>query len=240
MAANPKKLRIVEARLDNPSTRILDIECVEGDPFVNVGGKYVIVHTGLVVVGKPIKRAYSMTPVANARHRARVTVKRHGAGIGSSALHDAPVGTELPFSGPWGKLLPEGGITEPTLVVATDTGITAALGVVEQDAPRPVRVALLWLRSDDETFLDVESARTRCEAAGVHFTVATLPPVRDPGRAAAANAPVDALVAETRATLVVAAGDGLVIHALRDRLAGTGVRDVRLESFFHNPEKKIG
>jgi ferredoxin-NADP reductase len=240
MAANPKKLRIVDARLDNPSTRVLDIECVEGEPFANVGGKYVIVHTGIVVDGKPIKRAYSMTPLARAPHRARVTVKRIGAGVGSNALHDAPVGTELRFSGPWGKLVPEGGITEPTLVVATDTGITAALGVVEQDAPRPVAVALLWLRSHDETFLDLDSVRTRCEAAGVHFATATIPPVRDPGRAAAASAPVDALIAETQATLVVAAGDGFIIHALRDRLAGTPVRDVRLESFFHNPEKKIG
>ena len=240
MAANPKKLRIVDARLDNPSTRVMDIECVEGEPFANVGGKYVIVHTGLVVDGKPIKRAYSMTRVAGAAHRARVTVKRLGAGLGSNALHDAPVGTELPFSGPWGKLLPEGGLTEPTLVVATDTGITAALGVVEQDAPRPVPVALLWLRSDDETFLDVDDVRVRCGVAGVRFMAAVLPPVRDPGRPLAASGPVDALLAESQATLVIAAGDGLVIHSLRDRLANTRVRDVRLESFFHNPERKIG
>ncbi len=239
MAANPRRLRIVEAHLDNPSTRVLEIECVEGDPLANVGGKYIIVHTGLVVDGKPVKRAYSMGPVARARHRARLTVKRLGAGPGSNALHAAPVGTELSFSGPWGKLVPEGGIGEPALLVATDTGITAALGVVEQEAPHPGPIALLWLRCDDETFLDPDTVRERAEAAGTRFVGAVLPPVGEAGRAIAAAPLLEGLLAETGASLVLAAGDGAVIHPLRERIAGR-VRDVRLESFFHNPERKIG
>src|SRR5579859_5096848 len=228
MAANPKKLRIVDAHLDNPSTRVLAIECVEGEPFARVGGKYVIVHTGIVVDGKSIKRAYSMMPVANAPGRAWLTVKRLGAGVGSNALHDAPVGTELLFSGPWGKLLPEEeAITEPTLVVATDTGITAALGVAEQTRTRPA-AAVLWLRAEDETFLDVGGVRERAGHAGARFAVAPLPPVGDAGRVQAATPAVEALLAETGATLVIAAGDGAVIHPLRDRLVNR-VREVRLE-----------
>jgi ferredoxin-NADP reductase len=239
MAANPKKLRIVGAHLDNPSTRVLAIERVEGEPFANVGGKYVIVHTGIVIEGKPIKRAYSMMPIAGASHRAWLTVKRLGAGVGSNALHNAAVGTELSFSGPWGKLLPEDGLDEPTLVVATDTGITAALGVAERARRLATAIALLWLRADDETFLDVAGVRERAQHAGARFASATLPPVRGSGRVEAATPAVEALLAETGATLVIAAGDGALIHPLRDRLANR-VRDVRLESFFHNPEKKIG
>jgi hypothetical protein len=236
MAANPKKLRIVGAHLDNPSTRVLEIECVEGEPFAKVGGKYVIVHTGVVLDGKPIKRAYSMVP--GAAGRARLTVKRLGAGPGSNAMHDAPVGTEMTFSGPWGKLVPEQGLPGSTLVVATDTGISAGLGLVEQGPPG-AGFALLWLRSDDETFLDPGAVQARTEKAGARFALAALPPVLDAGRARASEAPVEALLAETHPTLVIAAGDGAVIHPLRDRLAGR-VGDVRLESFFHNPEKKIG
>src|SRR5579883_2012337 len=105
MAANPKKLRVVGARALGARTRALAVECTEGGAFEGAGGKYVIVHTGLVVQDKAIKRAYSLVCVDGARHTFELVVKRLEGGPGSNALHDAPVGTELAFSGPWGKLV---------------------------------------------------------------------------------------------------------------------------------------
>jgi ferredoxin-NADP reductase len=239
MAANPKTLRIVGARALGAATRALEIECVGGPPLAAIGGKYVIVHTGAMAGDKPIKRAYSLVSVGGHAHRAQLTVKRLGAG--SDALHAAAVGTELSFSGPWGKLVPESGLDEPTLLVATDTGITAAMGVAEEHA-RSARgcVEVLWLRTDDETFLDVEDVRQRVNAAGAHFVYATIPPVRSIERVAAAWSHIDGRVAELRATILIASGDGAIIHGLRDRMVGaaSSVRDVRIECFFHNPEKK--
>jgi ferredoxin-NADP reductase len=241
MAANPKQLQIVDARLLGSTTRVLEIECVEGDPFAAVGGKYVIVHTGLVVGDKAVKRAYSLAPVEGRPGRATLAVKRLD-GPGSRALHDARVGAMLGFSGPWGKLIPEEGLGERTLLVATDTGITSALGIVVERAmdpgARPLEV--LWLRARSETFLDLDSVRARVEHAGVRFVAAEIGEVEDPSRVAEAERIIDERAKELAAIHVVATGDGAIVHPLRGALGARvrSVRDVRIECFFRNPEKK--
>ena len=243
MAQNPKRLRIVGVRDVGPVTRSIEIECVEGGAFAAIGGKYVILHTGLTLDDKAIKRAYTLRPVADAPHRARMTIKRLAGGPGSNALHAAKLGAELTFSGPWGKLVPETGLADRTLLVATDTGITSALGIVEQarDAGTRPSTEVLWLRAADERFLDVELVRAQIEASGVRFVAMTIPAVDAPDRLAAAWAHVDARVAEVGAELVIATGDGAIVHPLRERLPAThGVRDVRIVCYFHNPEKKSG
>jgi ferredoxin-NADP reductase len=230
VAANPKTLRIVDAWAHGAATRVLEIAC-DAEPLGDVGGKYLIVNTGVVFGDKPVKRAYSLAPAAGGR--ARIAVKRIGAG--SEALHAAPVGTELSFSGPWGKLVPEGGLAPRTLVVATDTGVTAALGVVE--TARAAAVEILWLRAEDETFLDVDHVASRVAAAGsARFVHALIPGVQSPDRVAAAHRAIQARAAETAAELVIAAGDGAIVHPLTARLAPI---PVRIECFFHNPERKI-
>jgi NAD(P)H-flavin reductase len=237
MAAKPKVLRVVESREIGPATRALEIECIAGEPLTEVGGRYVIVHTGLTVGDKAIKRAYSLIPITDAPHRAQLTVKRLDDGPGSNALHRFPVGTELGFSGPWGKLVPATGLVAQTMLVATDTGITSALGIVAQavasGSQRPS--AVLWLRAPDETFLTVGTVRARVEDAGIRFVSASIPPARSPDRLAAAFGHVDGQVAEESPAAVVATGDGAIVHPLMDRLRGV---DVRIECYFHNPDKK--
>jgi ferredoxin-NADP reductase len=245
MAANPKQLRIVDARPEGRSTRILEIECIEGGAFETVGGKYVIVHTGVVLSGaggdKAVKRAYSLMPVAARPGRAELAVKRL-EGPGSSALHDAPIGATFGFSGPWGKLVPEDGLGERTLLVATDTGITSAIGIVEQHAsspgPRPLEV--LWLTAPGEDFLDVQRVRARLEDVGVHLVSAEIGAIDSASRAGDAWHFIDARARGLRATHVVATGDGAIVHPLRQTLPARvpSVRDVRIECFFKNPEKK--
>jgi ferredoxin-NADP reductase len=232
VAANPKRLRIVGTRSPGTGTRALAIECVEGGAFERAGGKYVIVHTGLVVGDKPIKRAYSLVPLVGAPHLYELVVKRLD-GPGSQALHEAPVGTELGFSGPWGKLVPEGGLAARTLLVATDTGITSALGIVEQHETQ--RAEVLWLREASDPFLDVELVHERVARAGARFVTACIPEVEAALRAAVAHALIDARVRELSPTLVVATGDGRIVHPLVDRLRPI---DTRIECYFHNPDKK--
>src|SRR6188768_4280368 len=103
MAQSPKLLRIVAAELVGLSTRVLEIECVEGGAFDVVGGKYIIVHTGLMLGEKAVKRAYSLMPVPERAGRATIAVKRL-PGLGSQAMHELPLDATLGFSGPWGKL----------------------------------------------------------------------------------------------------------------------------------------
>jgi ferredoxin-NADP reductase len=241
MAANPKRLRVVDARLENACTRILELECVEGGAFELVGGKYIIVHTGLTLAEKAIKRAYSLMPVAGRAGRAMIAVKRL-PGPGSRAMHELALDATLGFSGPWGKLLPETGLAERTLLIATDTGITSALGIVEQHAMGSSARALsvVWLRGADETFLDVASVRRRVESAGALWSDHEIANVAEPGRAAPAWELVEAHARGFEASHVIATGDGAIVHPLREMLPARLplVTDVRIECFFNNPEKK--
>ncbi len=232
MAANPKVLRIVGARTLGERTRALAVESTEGGAFERAGGKYVILHTGVVVEERPIKRAYSLVPVEGAPQVYEIVVKLLD-GPGSRAMHGAPVGSELGYSGPWGRLVPEGGLAPRTLFVATDTGITSALGIVEQHAPQGAEV--LWLREADDPFLDVDMVRARVERAGARLVPAAIPEVSAPQRPAAAHALVEARLRELSPALVVATGDGSVVHPLVGRLRPV---EVRIECYFHNPEKK--
>jgi ferredoxin-NADP reductase len=240
MAANPKTLEIVAARTEGSVTRVLTIAEVGGNGFLDIGGKYVIVHTGLVRDEKAVKRAYSLMPGAAGVRRAELAVKKLGPG--ATALHDAEPGARFTFSGPWGKLVPETGLAPRTLLVATDTGITSALGVVEQAARLGDARALnvLWFTAPGEAFLGLDSVRGRIDRAGARLFALGLPPVGDAGRLEAALVHVKAIATETAATHVVATGDGAVVHPLKALLPGNVgvVADVRCECFFNNPEKK--
>jgi len=241
MAANPKTLRVVDAHSAGPDTRVLELECVEGGAFDVVGGKYIIVHTGLMLAEKAIKRAYSLMPVPERPGRAAIAVKRL-PGPGSQAMHAIPLGATLGFSGPWGKLVPEAGLAARTLLVATDTGITSALGIVEQ-YPRARGVSalsVLWLREPTETFLDVASVRRRIEHAGAEWAYHDLAPIGGRTRTAEAWALVEAQARRFEASHVIATGDGAIVHPLRGSLPARlpQLLDVRIECFFNNPEKK--
>jgi ferredoxin-NADP reductase len=240
MAQNPKTLQIVAARAEGAVTRVLTIADASGQGFDDVGGKYVIMHTGVVRDGKAVKRAYSLMRGDAGQGRAEIAVKRIGPG--SHVLHDAQPSATFTFSGPWGKLVPETGLSPRTLLVATDTGITAALGVVEQAASTGLAFGLpvAWLTARDETFFTESHVRERIERAGARLFTAELPDVRDENRLDAALPHVTALALESDATHVIATGDGAIVHALRARLPELvpGVLDVRCECFFNNPERK--
>ena len=239
MTTSPGTLRILASREASPGTHELLVSRVDRDGFDFVGGQYIIVNTGVTLTnGKPAKRAYSLVPSKAAPGHCVLTVKR--IGTGSTALASAPPGTELPFSGPWGKLVSPDDAHLRTLFVATDTGITAALGAAEKRHPAcaPSDLRVLWLRGADDSFLDVEDARRRIEASGAACVDACIPEVRAPERRNLARDRIDAEIRDFSPSLVLAAGDGDIVHPLRDALRSPSVRDVRIECFFHNPERK--
>jgi ferredoxin-NADP reductase len=239
VASPHSTLRIVSDERIGAATRALDVVRTDGAPWTNIRGKYVILDTGLVLAdGKAVKRAYSLTPVADDPSRAQLIVKRIAEGPGSGALHAAPIGSEYSFSGPWGKLVPEQGIDEEVLFVATDTGITSALGVATRGHGEALTV--LWLHAADESFFDADRAREAILASGARFLAATIPSLRAPDRVSAAWARVDACIAEYAPTVLLAAGDGEIVFPLKERAASatSSVREVRIECFFHNPERK--
>jgi ferredoxin-NADP reductase len=213
----------------------LALQAGVGDQLGFVGGQYIIVDSGRTLPnGRAAKRAYSFVSSDADQHRVELVVKLLPGPV-SSFLHDAPVGTAFPFSGPWGKLHH---LTPPgrAVVLATDTGITAALGLAAGRvlADRAAVTDVVWLADDafvPEAFV-AERLAGRC---------ARLQVIRPRGagdRIAAALAAIAETGAITDATTsYYFAGDGDVIYPLRDALVARGVADdrVRLESFFNTP-----
>src|SRR4051812_15695509 len=181
--------RITAAADVGPGTRLLSLALPE--PLGFVGGQYIIVDTGLVAAsGKAVKRAYSLLSADANQLTFELAVKRLPLGPGSAFMHDVPVGAELKLSGPWGKLHPAQGADGATVVLATDTGITAALGLLcsGRFAPLLAHTTFQWLRTASDDFLPDDFVRARLPP-GLHSAkIGCLPPVDHPERIAWARA----------------------------------------------------
>src|SRR5438105_4520022 len=153
--AVPRFARLIAATELGPGTRLLELAMADDEPLGFIGGQYVIVDSGLVLPnGKAAKRAYSILSADSEQTRFQVAVKRIEGGLGSGFLHEAQVGTAITFSGPWGKMFPAAGATGATLVLATDTGVSAALGLLQSArfAPLLAATTFLWLRAAPDYF----------------------------------------------------------------------------------------
>src|SRR5688572_14345506 len=146
--ASPKHAMVVSAGWLGAETRLVDL--IAAEPLGFVGGQYVIVDSGLVLDnGKAAKRAYSILSADTDQTRFQLAVMRIPGGRCSSFMHEVRIGDEVRFSGPWGKLYPPEHPHGRTLVLATDTGISAALGLVQSTrfAPLLPHTVLIWLRT---------------------------------------------------------------------------------------------
>jgi ferredoxin-NADP reductase len=238
--ATARFARVTGARPLGDGTRLLEL--VPDEPLGFSGGQYVIVDTGKALpTGKACKRAYSVLSSDAAQDRFRLAVKRIPGGMASGHLHEVEHGATVRFSGPWGKLVPADGARGRTLVLATDTGITAALGLVQSARFRPLAPAtvLVWLEPEGDNFLPralVDETLPR-DLGEVRF--GTLPPVGDPARVAPARALLRQLLDAGPLGQAFLAGDGLVNYTLLDDLIAAGVAATRdsVESFFNMPKK---
>ncbi len=229
--AIPREARVTEVTELTPTTRLLAL--APTTPLDFVGGQYVIVNSGITLPdGKLAKRAYSFISADERQDRVVLAVRRQGDGAASNWMHTRHVGDVVPFSGPWGKWLADDATPRRTLVVATDTGITAALGLVRGRAFAPQRRAatLVWLVESPSYFLPDDFVRAALPEA-IAFWRVPLPPVGHPERIAHAE---QVARADTRFESVFLVGDGAVVCALRDRV----FPHARIETFFNHPAKK--
>lgn len=218
-----------------PDVRVLELEPAE--PLGFVGGQYIIVNTEIELPSQRlVKRPYSIVSSDREQGRFQLAVRRVCSGFGSDFMHGLVPGSRLLYSGPWGKLT----IADPeaeTLVVATDTGITAALGLL-LGAACPARVRLVWLRTSGQ-FLPDAFVR---EALPVHCPLAILE-CAPPGSEARARAALPVFRGALRSAACQQAflsGDGELVHAFKALLLDEGLAParVRLECFFNNPERR--
>lgn len=244
--AVPKKARVIAARELSEHTREIELEVIEGAPLGFAGGQYVIVNSGVALPdGRIAKRAYSILSSDRVQDRFELTVRRIGPGPGSNWIHRLRPGDTFEFSGPWGKYLanpddPPGDV----LVVATDTGVTAAIGLVtgQAFAGRLARTRLVWASESPDYFLPLSRIAERLPPELAGWDRATIGPVGAPGRVDAFRDLVRSATSGTLPALVFLSGDGAAIHpAAQNDLVARGLPEasVKIESFFNTPSRKV-
>ncbi len=240
--AQPRIALLVRAEAISSATRLMTF-APQGGAIGFAGSQYIIVNTGIELAGgKSAKRAYSILSSDEDQHAFQIAVRRIGGGPGSNYMHRLEVGDELTFSGPWGKFVATGSSTGPRLIFATDTGITAALGLLQGTDSRPQAVITraYWLTEADGYFLPPPLVRDvlgdRCRG----FAIETMPEVGSATRISDALAKLERALEATVPSTAFLAGDGAVIYPMRDRLIAAGLprENVHLEAFFNNPERK--
>jgi ferredoxin-NADP reductase len=235
-----RRARLLKAYPGGPHSRILEFESDEELSFS--GGQYVIIQTGIPIGdGKTAKRAYSILSSDTNQREFQLAVRRIGPGPGSNYMLDLPVGSEIAFSGPWGKFSPAPGISaQRVVVVATDTGITAALGLIQSRSVMgsPQRVFLFWLMPADEYFIPEAEVRARVEGLCAEFNVFRMP-VEQAQRESWWNREQPVIMERfrrLRPEQMFMAGDGYLLACMRDALLHTfdAPPEIRLETFFRH------
>lgn len=245
--ANPKLAVVTRTEPVGPHARWLELEL--GEPLGFSGGQYVIVDSGLLRPnGKAAKRAYSMLTSDAEQRRIQLVVKRIPDGLSSEFMHRLRPGDGVKLSGPWGKLgapSAEGILAaEPAgprvLVLATDTGISAAIGLVRSARFRPLlpHTLLLWSRVSEADFVTDAFVREHVPH-GCELRARPLPPVHHPERLPQARAMLAGILDGSRIEHARLAGDGVINYGLMSDFAARGVTLGRddVESFFNMPLK---
>ena len=235
-----KTANVVGTERLGADTLLLDLCATE--PVEFLGGQYLILDSRIMLPsGKAVKRAYSFLTGDAEQMRFQLAVKRIHEGLGSAFVHGLEVGTDISFSGPWGKFFPREGASGRTLILATDTGITAALGFLHaiRFAPLRLQALLLWLRVSSDYFLPEEFVRERIPADCGDVRIEAIPAIGHPERIPHARAILREVFSRGDLDQAFIAGDGAVNQVLFDDLvaAGVAVSKDNVESFFNMPKK---
>lgn len=231
-------------------SRWLRFELSDDRPLPFRGGQYVIIDTGLKLDdGRARKRAYSMlSPDSDSQHF-ELGVYRLAGGEGAEYLNTLELGTELRFTGPWGKLhVPEDLAQRegPIWMVATDSGPSAALGLLRSTAMAPLlsRVQCWHLRTHPDAFLSDTFLTEACgQLHGAETSALRCQPlasVQAPMRVAELEHWLKRRLEESRPAQVYVTGDGVLIRKATEQLMAAGIPEehIQTESFF-NQERKL-
>jgi len=234
--------KIVKSELISQEAKILTLEAAEG-PLNFIGGQYVIINTNIPLPGgKIVKRAYSILSSDQDSTKFQIAVKKIGSGLGSNYMQETPIGAELSFSGPWGQFIMNEEDSSEVFVLATDTGITAALGLIQsqrfQTCSKDSR--LLWLVESQEYFLPPAFVQNKV-ASAIRFDLKIIPSVNSSERLNKAQNILHSVFEEGPPRVLFLAGDGALLYPFRDELMARGLseKQIKIECFFNNPFKKV-
>ncbi|WHZ21702.1 MAG: hypothetical protein OJF47_000814 [Nitrospira sp.] len=235
-----KQAHVVNAQTIGPDTRLLDL--VAAEPLGFVGGQYIILDSGLVSPnGKAVKRAYSLMIGDAEQTRFQLAVQRIPNGPGSAFVHGLEAGANVSFSGPWGKFYLREDSPGTTLILSTDTGITAALGLIlsRRFAPLLAETIFMWLRTSSDYFLPDDFVRGLVPEDCREIKIEAIPEIDRPERITHAQAILRQMLSHGGFARAFLSGDGAVNSVLLDELMSAGVPATKdhIESFFNMPKK---
>lgn len=238
------KARVIKTEKYNNDTVYVNCEMIEPYELGFKGGQYIIVNSGkLLANGKLGKRAYSIPTSDIEQHRFDLVVKKVPNGIGSNFIHDFKVGDTFEFSGPWGKYQIADGTRERILCIATDTGITAALGLLRGKAAQSFlnESKLIWFVSSSDYFIPIDKVRSWSPAVLSFQIVSSAPTIDDQSRSSFIEETTSKMLQEKVFNKVYLSGDGLVLRHLKSRFLQSGnyhSEQIIMESFFHHESLK--
>jgi ferredoxin-NADP reductase len=223
-----------------PQTWLLTFVLEPATEFPYVAGKYIIVDTGLLLPdGKLRKRAYTLVSFDAPSATFQIAV-RH-VGPATEYLHALKPGEQLRFSGPWGKYLPhQPDKDEKIMIIATDTGITAALGLLQASElkHRVERIELVWWLPSADYFIPKELAETKLGILPIH--IVDTPPIGALERTAQSQQWLAEKLRAGLPTRVYLSGDGLIILPWVEMLNTAGISPdrIHIETFFNHAKSK--
>jgi len=232
--STPRRAVVVGGELAAPGVRRVRLRMLDAERLGHRAGQYVLLHAR-AGDGTVVKRAYSIaTPPSDDPHF-ELCVRLISGHPASSFVHAVTPGTEVSFTGPWGKFVVDGDARDLVLV-ATGTAISCTGAIVEDELAqsRSRQVRLLWgLRhQEDVHFL------TRLDAlAWTHQRFSYLCTLSQPGSAwsGARGRVTEALRADVRPdALYYLAGNGAMISEAEELLQPQGVpaSSILKEAFF--------
>ncbi|TGM98532.1 FAD-dependent oxidoreductase [Leptospira dzoumogneensis] len=244
-----KLLKLIHKENVSPSSDIYHFERSDGSNFEFVGGQYVILNTGNDEDGKSIKRAYSILSSDSKKDPFQICVKRLGTGKASSILPELKLGSELEYSGPWGKFVGDPTWPSPgfSLILATDTGITSLAGLLlsKKFSGRLDSTTAVWFKTKEEDFLSENELRKILKSVPNFPSIFQIPPISASDRVSTVLEILKSILGDcTVPDNAFLSGDGNVLREVRSELIRLGTLESRIgmEAFFHtqkNPSPVI-
>lgn len=238
------KARVIKTEKWHDDTIHVSCEMLEPHELGFKGGQYIIVNSGkLLPNGKLGKRAYSIPTSDREQYRFELVVKKILEGVGSNFIHDLKVGDTFEFSGPWGKYQIAEGTQERILCIATDTGITAALGLLRGKAAISFlsESKLIWFLSSPHYFIPIDKVRSWLPSTLSLQIVSSTPTIDGQSRGFFIEEEISKILQEKVFTKIYLSGDGLALRHLKSKFLESEnyqPEQIIMESFFHHESLK--
>lgn len=232
--STPRRAVVVAGEIVAPGVRRVRLRVLDAERLGHRAGQYVLLHAQ-GGDGTVVKRAYSIASSPADGPHFELCVRLIRGQPASGYVHAVTSGTEVSFTGPWGKFVVDDAESDLVLV-ATGTAISCTGAIVEDELAqaRSRSVRLLWGLRHPE---DVHALARLDALARAHPRFSYLCTLSQPDWAwsGGRGRVTDALRADVRPeALYYLAGNGAMIAEAEEFLQGQGVSAASIlkEAFF--------